>query len=237
MAFGKRILRMAPVRKLACFLLAGYVRLVKLTGRWRTEAADIPEALLKEGQPFIVAFWHGRLFMSATAWRYDRPFNMVISEHPDGQLIAGTVGHLGISTIAGSTTRGGSRVFRQLLRALRNGECAGITPDGPQGPRMQAGRGIVEAARISGAPIVPLAYSAKPSWLVSSWDRLMIPLPFSRGVFLWGDPMSVPKEADDAEIERLAARVESALNDMTAGLDRRLGVPPVMPAKAEAQNA
>jgi len=197
------------------------------------ERADIPTTLLCKKQPFIVAFWHGRLFMTATAWNFERPFNMVISEHPDGQLISGTVKHLGISTISGSTTRGGSKVLRQLLRSLNKGECTGITPDGPRGPRMRAKKGVIEAAKISGVPIIPLTYSARPSLLISSWDRLMIPFPFASGIIKWGEPVYVPNNSNSINIQNLTKNIEEVLNQITMDLDKRLGVIGPNPAEPE----
>jgi hypothetical protein len=230
MAALKRIMRRHGPRALACWLTARYIRLLRLTGRWSIEGSDIPERLVAEGRPFIVAFWHGRLLMMPEAWRFSPRFNMVISQHPDGQLIARTVKYLGIDTIAGSTTRGGGAVLRAMLRALGEGQCVGITPDGPRGPRMRAGPGIVQVARLSGAPIVPLGYSAAPCRLLESWDRLMVPLPFGRGVIRWGEPIAVPRDADAAAVAAAAAAVETALNGLTRTLDDSLGVPAVEPA-------
>lgn len=231
MALGKRIMRMSLPRAFACNFIALYIRLVRLTGNWQDENRDIPEAMLAEGKPFLVAFWHGRLFMAAATWRFDYPFNMVISEHPDGQLISRTISYLGIKTIAGSTTRGGVTVFRKLIRAIQNGECAGITPDGPQGPRMRAAKGIIEAARLTGAPIVPMSWSCNSARLARSWDRLVIPLPFSRGVIRWEKPIEIPRELDEAGVEEATKKLEVFLNDLTATLDQRMDREPVLPAE------
>jgi len=218
------------LQAVACRLAAAYIRFVRRTGRWSIEGAAIPERLIAAGRPFIVAFWHGRLLMLPEAWRYSPRFNMVISRHPDGRLIARTVKYLGIDTIVGSSSRGGPAALRAMLRALANGECVGVTPDGPRGPRMRASAGVVHAARLSGAPIVPLVYSATPSRLLDSWDRLMVPLPMGRGVIQWGEPIEIASDADDAEVAAAVAAVESRLNAMTGALDARLGIKAVEPA-------
>lgn len=236
----KRLMRRERPRALACRLTAAYIRLVRRTGRWSIEGSAIPERLVQAGRPFIVAFWHGRLLMLPEAWRYSPRFNMLISRHPDGQLIARTVKHLGIDTIVGSSSRGGSAALRAMLRALANGECVGVTPDGPQGPRMRASAGVVHAARLSGAPIVPLAYAAAPSRILESWDRLMVPLPLGRGVIQWGEPIEVASDADADGIIKAVAAVELRLNAMTRMLDERLGlkaVEPAPPAPDEAAEA
>ena len=226
----KRIMRRERPRAMACRLAAAYIRFVRRTGRWSIEGAAIPERLIAAGRPFIVAFWHGRLLMLPEAWRYSPRFNMVISRHPDGQLIARTVKYLGIDTIVGSSSRGGTAALRAMLRALANGECVGVTPDGPRGPRMRASAGVVHAARLSGAPIVPLVYSATPSRLLDSWDRLLVPLPMGRGVIQWGEPIEIAADAGDAEVAATVAAVESRLNAMIVALDERLGVKAVEPA-------
>jgi lysophospholipid acyltransferase (LPLAT)-like uncharacterized protein len=226
----KRLMRRERPRAIACRLTAAYIRLVRRTGRWSIEGGSIPESLVAAGRPFIVAFWHGRLLMMPEAWRYSPRFHMLISRHPDGQLIARTVKHLGIETIVGSSSRGGPGALRAMLRALANGACIGVTPDGPRGPRMRASAGVVHAARMSGAPIVPLAYAAAPSRLLDSWDRLMIPLPFGRGVIQWGEPIEIATDADDVRIAAATATVESRLNTMTRALDARLGLKAVEPA-------
>ena len=110
-----------------CWLAAGYVRLVRLTGRWRTDGGDLPAQYLAEGKPFIVAFWHQRLLMMPYTWRSvggDHPFRMLISSHRDGEIISRTIGHFGIATIAGSTGqgKGGAAALRRILKALKSGE-------------------------------------------------------------------------------------------------------------------
>lgn len=235
MGWVKSIMRQPAPRASACWLTAQYIRLVRSSGRWTTEGGEYPRQQIAAGQPFLAAFWHGRLFMMSEAWPYDARFNMVVSQHPDGQLIAQTIAHLGFGSISGSTTQGGSAVMRAMLRALKEGECVGLTPDGPQGPRMHASLGIVHAARLSGAPILPLAYTARPSRLLPSWDRLMIPLPFSRGIIRWGEPIAIARDASDEKVVETAKLLEDRLNELVHQLDESLGLPGVEPAVVEAE--
>ncbi len=235
MAFYKNLMRKPAPRAGACWLTAHYIRLVSTLGRWSVEGAEIPEKLFAANQPFLVAFWHGRLLMMSEAWPYKTPFNMVVSQHRDGQLIARTISLLGFGSILGSSTQGGSAVMRSMLRALRAGECVGLTPDGPQGPRMRASPGIVQVARLAGVPIVPIAFSARPSKLTNGWDRLMVPLPFGRGVIRWGKPVEVARDADEATVRDAAKLLEDRLNKLVYDLDKTLGLTEVEPAIAEAE--
>lgn len=235
MAVFKSLLRRPAPRTAACWLVARYMRLVQSTGRWDFQGTEHPEKLLEEGRAFLVAFWHGRLLMAGVAWPYPHPFRMVISEHADGQLIARTVEHLGYAAISGSTTRGGARVLRNMVRALHSGACVGVTPDGPRGPRMRAAPGIVQAARLSGAPILPLVFAARPSRLLGTWDRMMLPLPFGRGIVCWGAPLEVPPDSDSGALGAAAMQLEARLNDMQRDADGQLGLDPVEPEAATAR--
>jgi len=231
MAFAKNVLRTDLIQVLLRCTITAYLCIAKITVRWRVESKEIPSEMLKNKKPFIIAFWHGRLGMFVHAWRFENPVNIMISEHRDGLLISRAVAPFGINTLPGSSTKGGSSALRKVIRTIHQGEVVGITPDGPQGPRMRAGKGIVEASRLSGAPIIPLALSAKSAFIASSWDRLMIPLPFTTGIFLWGRPIYVPKDAGKEKIAKLTIALETKLNEMTAELDTRLGRNLIQPQK------
>ncbi|MBC44192.1 MAG: hypothetical protein CMO08_00050 [Thalassospira sp.] len=223
------------MRSTLCWLAASYVRLMRTTGRWRTEGGDHPAHYLTEGKPFIVAFWHQRLLMMPYTWRSvggDRPFNMLISSHRDGEIISRTIARFDIKTIAGSTGKGkgGAAALRQILKALKAGEVVGMTPDGPRGPRMRASDGIIQAARMAGVPIFPLTYSASNRKVIQSWDRFILPLPFSRGVFHWGDPIFVDRKLDEEGMEAKRVELENALTELTQKTDQSLGLDVIPPA-------
>jgi len=213
-----------------CALAAFYIRLVQASGRWRVEGAAAPEALWRQGQPFILAFWHGRLMMMPGCWPRAMPMHMLISRHPDGLFIARTIRHFGLGAIAGSTRRGGSSALRELLRALKAGESIGITPDGPRGPRMRASSGAVDIARIAGVPIIPAAFATSRRRVLGSWDRFVVALPFARGVFVWGEPIAIAKNADAAAREATRRRLEEGLNAVTRAADRLVGQRAIEPA-------
>lgn len=156
---------------------------------------------------------------------------MLVSHHRDGRLIAETIAHLGVDSVAGSTSRGGASAVRAMVRLIRKGECVGVTPDGPRGPRMHAQPGVAAIAKLSGAPVVPMAYATRRRRVLGSWDRFMLPTPFNRGVFVWGKPIAVPADADEARLEEARREIEEALNAVTAEADRLSGHEPVRPAE------
>ena len=231
------VIRHPKVQDALCWLAAAYVRLLRWTGRWTIVGDEALLAFMKTGAPFIVSFWHGRLLMMPFSHdKQGRTVEMLISNHPDGRLIAKTVGHLGIGTIVGSTSRGGTKAARKLTRRLRdeNG-IIGITPDGPRGPRMRASNGVVALARLAEVPIFAIAYSTNRGKLLNSWDRFLLPYPFCRGVFAWGEPIYVPKDADKATLERKRTEVEAALTAVMRQCDEMVGRPVVEAAPAAAE--
>lgn len=227
MGLIKRVGKNETIRGTLCWLASLFIRLVWATGRWDVIGGHIPAAYWDQGKPFILAFWHGRLLMMPKCWRASVPIDMLISQHRDGKLIARTVGHFGIGTIEGSSTRGGAGALRAMLKALKGGEYVGITPDGPKGPRMRASDGIVAVARMSGCPVIPATYAAAGAKRLRSWDRFLIPLPFSRGVILWGEPITIGRDADETAARQL---IEDAMNAQAAEADRLVGAEPVTPA-------
>jgi lysophospholipid acyltransferase (LPLAT)-like uncharacterized protein len=221
-----RTLRSDRLRRFVCWLVSLYIRLVWATSRWRVERGEIPRRLHEDRQPFILAFWHGRLLMMPMAWERAQPIHMLISAHRDGRLIADAVKHFGIGSIAGSSRRGGSSALRQMVKRLKAGDCVGITPDGPRGPPEQASEGIVATARLAQVPVVPLAFAARRRRVLATWDRFHLAFPFTSGVFVWGEPIAVPADADEAALDRYRCLVEDGLNAIGAEADALVGHAP-----------
>ncbi len=227
----RRLLRDPRVRKAACWAIHIYIRLIYRTNRWTVENGEWPRRLLAAGRPFIGAFWHGRMMMIPHGWARRAPMHMLISAHPDGRIIAGAVAYFGIETIAGSTRRGGSAALRTMLKMLKDGRCVAITPDGPRGPAMTASLGIINLARLSQAPIVPITYATSRRRIAATWDRFHLPLPFGRGVFLWGEPLEFAADLDENGVEAARALLEERMAAMVIEADRRVGHAAADPAR------
>ena len=187
------------------------------------EGSERPRCLRAEGRAFILAFWHGRLLMIPMAWQRLAPMHMLISAHPDGQIIADAVTYFGVDSIAGSTSRGGSVALRTMLKRLKDGDCVGITPDGPRGPAMTASFGIVNVARLARVPILPITYATSRRRMLATWDRFHLALPFGRGVYLWGEPIEIAADLDEAGLEHARRLVEKRMVEMVREADRRVG--------------
>ncbi|MGA2193129.1 MAG: lysophospholipid acyltransferase family protein [Nitrospirota bacterium] len=118
-----------------------------------------PEQVPAPGQRVIFSFWHNRILMSPFIKRAE-PATVMVSRHKDGELISRTVRHLGINSSRGSTTRGGMAALKEIIRLARQGHSIAFTPDGPRGPRYIAQPGVIQAAKATGLPILPLTYGA-----------------------------------------------------------------------------
>jgi hypothetical protein len=200
-------------RRFVAFLTASYIRFVFGTTRWVRKGEEYPRKYWEMKKPVIVCFWHRRLLMVAYVGRSVMPFSMLISAHTDGELIARTVGHLGIGWIPGSSSHKGLQALRSLLQALKKGSSIGMTPDGPRGPCHQVSEGIVRLSLMSGVDILPLSFSIQRHRFLSSWDRFLVAFPFSRGVFVWGKPLSPDTYGGRPEEFRIA--LQKALMEVT----------------------
>ncbi|HKK93300.1 MAG TPA: lysophospholipid acyltransferase family protein, partial [Longimicrobiales bacterium] len=144
---------------------------------------------------------------------------------------------LGYGTARGSSTRGGVRALRELLRAGRSGRVLAVTPDGPQGPREVMKTGPLVLAGRSGVPIIPIGVGMSRAWRLSSWDRFSIPRPFSRVHIRYGDPVHVPPDLDEAGMEALRERVQAAMDELTASARQTAGDPLASPPEDPASPA
>jgi len=213
----------AVLTALAPAATAAIVRSLGATLRIRAVGVDALAPRWRAGQPLIYAVWHGRIVMMPwlNAWlrrtRGARRAAVLASRSRDGEVVSRYVARFGLATIRGSSSRGGAGALRQLVATVRAGEDVAVVPDGPRGPRRQLQPGVVTLAALTGAPIVPLAFAARPAHRLASWDEQLVPWPFARSVLVFGETIAVPRDADR---ERAVKEVERALNDTTADADR-----------------
>jgi lysophospholipid acyltransferase (LPLAT)-like uncharacterized protein len=197
------------------WLGAWLLRAVGSTWRIETEGPAPPGP---DEAPVLGAFWHQKILVAAFVFR-DRQYSAPVSWSRDGQLIAAALGHLGYAAPPrGSSSRGGARALRALVRMVKSGTTVSIPTDGPRGPARKSKPGIVALARLSGAPIVPVGIYARPCARLRSWDRMLLPLPFARVRCVLAPCIRVSLDADsearaaallelDRELERLTAEM------------------------------
>lgn len=183
------------------------IRLIRASVRLRVHGRETIERYAREDTRYIHVFWHAHILLMV--YSYVGPLLVfMISRHRDGELIARTVERFGYRPARGSTTRGGAGALRMMLKELRRGHDIGFTPDGPRGPSRKVQPGTIAAAQASGVPVVPVAIGATRAWFLSSWDRFVVPKPFSRVLMAYGEPMTFGREES---IEEGCARLEAAM--------------------------
>jgi lysophospholipid acyltransferase (LPLAT)-like uncharacterized protein len=195
------------------------LRFLALTIRRETHSSQFAANFWDVGRHVIIAFWHQRLLMMPFLPHRGR-VGMLISRHRDGEFIARAVRLFGIDSVRGSTTRGGLSALRGMVRFFRDGGNLAITPDGPQGPRHVVQIGVLELARQTGAPILPVTYAASRKKVFSSWDGFILPYPFSKVVYLWGEPIFVPRNIGKEGLEEKRLLLEESLKKITEEADR-----------------
>jgi len=164
-----------------------------------------------DGTPrYILAFWHECILGSLHS-RWRKPTTAMISRSKDGEIVTGVVHLYGVETARGSSNKGGSAALREILRDVKDGKNIAFTPDGPKGPRREVKDGVVYAAKMTGLPVVPFHFAAKSRKQLRSWDRMIVPRPFSRAVYVYGAPIEVPRDGD---VEEWRLKIERQMKDL-----------------------
>jgi len=204
---------------LAAGPIAGAIALRCLAGTLRVrreEAAIAP--LWAARTPLIYALWHGRLLLLPYLYGH-RGAHVLTSRSRDGEIVARWIRGFGLEPVRGSSSRGGGEALRALTRALQSGREVVVVPDGPRGPREVLKPGVIALARLSGAPIVPLAVGASREWRLRSWDEFRIPRPLARCVVRFGEPIHVSRAAGRAAEDAARKEVEAALRGLSWQVD------------------
>jgi hypothetical protein len=188
------------------------------TVRMRFVNRDVPDRLEAQGNNFIYAFWHGRQFLLFHTHR-NRDIVIPASESRDGEIQAGILKRFGFEVVRGSSKRKGERALLGLVAGLRNGKNLAIAVDGPRGPIYEAKQGVAYLAGKLNKPILPVATSAKRYWVLEKiWDKLLLPRPFTTGVVVYGEPITV-SGITEQELESKRRELEDALNGLMARAD------------------
>ena len=193
------------------------LRLLGRTLRVRREEKAVG-ALWTTRTPVIYVVWHARLLVLPYLYR-DRGLRALISRSRDGELVARLVRRFGFVVLRGSSSRGGAGGLRALVRALGEGHSVVLVPDGPRGPSETVKPGVVALARMTGAPVVPMALGASAEWRARSWDGFRVPKPFARCVVRFGDPVRVARQRGRQADESPRKEIEAALREVTWRVD------------------
>jgi lysophospholipid acyltransferase (LPLAT)-like uncharacterized protein len=209
--------RLRWYEELLAFVIFAIIRLVSATWRLRL-VTPIPEA----PGPVIFCLWHNRLALCMKVYEQfgqslwpDRGLTALISASKDGALLARVLKYFKVTAIRGSSSRRGREALLEMTGRLQEGFNAAITPDGPKGPKYRVQEGVIALAQITGASIIPVSMKTRAKFLTRSWDNFQIPKPFARCELYVARPLTVPREASDAERESLRQELQSRLMSIT----------------------
>lgn len=189
------------------------IKLVGWTARFEVEGWEHFEAASRDGQVPIHAAWHECIYPGVYFWRQRRIVYMT-SRSFDGEYIARLLQRFGFGAVRGSTTRGGARALIEMARLVRKGIQVGFTVDGPTGPRHVAKPGVVLLAKKTGQPILPFHVTAARTVQIASWDRMQLPLPFTRARVEIAAPIYVPHNANDKALDTKRDELQQALDEL-----------------------
>jgi lysophospholipid acyltransferase (LPLAT)-like uncharacterized protein len=163
-----------------------------------------------ETRPMILAFWHSCIFPATYLWR-DLQIRVMSSDSFDGEWTGRIIRKFGFVKVRGSSSRGAVRALLGMRRELEQGWAVAFTIDGPRGPRFVAKPGPVLLARATGTPMVAFHIAVEKAWILNTWDRSLIPKPFSRALMRVSRQIVVPADADDAQRERFHRELQAGL--------------------------
>ena len=206
--FSAKELKRAILQNIAPRVIYIVTNILYMTCKKKFHTKISPKKL---SEPTIVAFWHGDLLSVLKGYILfcsNSNIDSIVSEHRDGEMIAKIVSLFGGGTIRGSSTRGGIKALKQSFKTLQNGRNLAITPDGPKGPRHSVADGIVMISQKKNVPIV--TFNCKPTeyWQFKSWDRFVIPKPFSTLDFYIGEPFFLEGLSMQESKELIKERLE-----------------------------
>jgi len=196
-----------------------FLKILFKTVKIKVLRREIIEKFISGRENFILVFWHGKMVLPVL---YHKDFNMtaLVSQHSDGEIIARIMRKLGYNLIRGSSTRGGTKAFRQMVRLLKNGGKIVITPDGPIGPAKKVKEGTAMLAKITETPVIPVSFSCSRKKVFKSWDEFILIKPFSTVIMAYAEPVYIEGECSlekkIEEIERKLINLDEETTKMVA---------------------
>lgn len=190
------------------------IKFISKTLRLRIIGAEPIIEGKKSGKNYIFCFWHNQFFVMPHYYIKvlgKNPISVLTSLSRDGEYISRLLHKFGFSTVRGSSSLGGESALRILIREIEKGNDVAVTPDGPRGPRHIVQTGIIALASLTGCPVVPVGYKVNNKKILNTWDKFVIPYPFTKGVFTVASPIFIPKDISDSEKEDIRQKLEKIL--------------------------
>ena len=202
------------------YLLYGVVYLWCATLRMKNLNSEAENQIKSLTGPYILTLWHGRIFYLFYFLRNRPDYFLLISPSADGDLLAKLARLMGYSVIRGSTFKKAVPAARSLIRVLRDGQRIIIIADGSRGPRCVAQSGSVQLAGITRLPLFPMTFSAKKKVALNTWDKFILPLPFTRCSINFGSPIYLTSRTSEELVEEKRLELEKQLNQLSSECDK-----------------
>ncbi|MDP7580343.1 MAG: lysophospholipid acyltransferase family protein, partial [Nitrospinota bacterium] len=180
---------------------------------------DVESRLEKQGKAIIYTFWHGRMLYFPYLYRFSNKSTILTSPSEDGEIVARTAKIFGFSSIRGSSFKRGGPALLKMTRSIKEGKAVTMVADGSRGPLYKVQEGIINLAYLTGAPILPVVYGVKNKIQLKTWDRFIIPLPFSKIKVMYGDPVYVDKKTEEIKSKSKLEELEKKLKEITQVVD------------------
>ena len=210
MTFKKRLLKNFFIQNFLALIASGYIYLVRYTSIINVKNSEEAASFWRKNEPFILAFWHSQLMMITFSWKSKKKLNILASGHSDGRFGSLIAKYLKSNNIPTSNSNK-KKSLRPIFELLKNKDYIAITPDGPRGPKEKVSEGIIKIARKTNSTIIPIGFWSSKNYSLKSWDSFLITLPFSKCSFVWGDPIKIPNEIKDNEIEKYQKILEKKI--------------------------
>lgn len=242
----KSFLRHPIVVNILGYVIWLWMALINRTIRWQIEGDTAAKDVWANSTGIVVAAWHSRILLLPAGWTREigrwpgrtAPSAMLISLSADGEPVARAIKHLGLEAIRGSASnkkkatkdKGGARAIASAVRRLKSGGAVCITPDGPRGPAEIVSPGAILLAMRSGAPILPYALASSPAKRLGTWDRFIIPFPFTKGAIVFGPPIHTSRDDDPIDLQ---AQLQQSLDIATARAEAIVGQAPLQSTRTK----
>ncbi len=219
----KKLLENPVVQSVIAWIIATYLKLCYATTRWTYYGQEDMAEIWKKSA--IAAFWHERVQVGHAVWPKTYPVSptaILSSNSKSGNISVMINAHFGSHAIRGSSAKksnpgknkGGAAAFLEMMRWLKKGGHIAVTPDGPRGPARVMTEGTLKLAQAGGVPLIFFTAATKSQTRLKTWDRQILPFPFSKGVVMWRAFGEIPKDLDDEAFETMRKAAEDSLSEL-----------------------
>ena len=227
MTLRRRLENSRLLERITSALISGYIRFCAGTTRWQRQGLQELRAALADG-PVIVLFWHSRVMLAPRHWPLDLGRLAVLRDSSTaGRLSAAVQRRMGLEPVEMSHRASNLAASRAVLKKLADGVSLALTADGPDGPALRVKDAPLEWLRVTKQPVFIYAHSVRRQRRLSSWDRMLWPLPFTRGAMVFRRwPDQLPRRATATELQQARGVLQQLLTAVQSEADALVGLQP-----------